>query len=302
MRGAVQTAERIGISPLVISMTLVGFGTSIPELVTSVQAGLSGSPGIAYGNVVGSNIANILLIAGVSALICPIAVARSALQRDTVVMLLAGFAFAGLTPFILMGRLAGATLIAALLCYICFVIRQERTNADSGVIHDKSLALSETDPGLAPPHVQTAILLPLFIAIMGLVLILLGGTFLVSGGVALARSYHVSETIIGLTIVGVGTSMPELVTSAIAAFRRQGDVAFGNVIGSNIYNTLGIGGATALVAPSYVPQEIVYFHGPVMAGVFILMTVFAATGLRIGRREGLTLLAGYLVYLWALWP
>lgn len=302
VRGAVQTAERIGISPLVISMTLVGFGTSIPELVTSVQAGLNGSPGIAYGNVVGSNISNILLIAGVSALICPIAVARSALRRDTVVMLVAGVAFAALTPFILMGRLAGAALIAALLCYICFMIRQERLNADSGVIHDKSLALSETDPGLAPPHVQKTVLLPLLIAIVGLVLILLGGSFLVSGAVALARSFHVSETIIGVTIVGVGTSMPELVTSAVAAFRRQGDVAFGNIVGSNIYNILGIGGATALIAPTDVPREIAYFHAPVMVGVFILMTVFAATGLRIGRREGLTFLAGYIVYLYALWP
>lgn len=302
VRGAVQAAERIGISPLVIGLTLVGFGTSMPELVTSVQAGLGGFPGIAFGNVVGSNIANILLIAGVSALICPIIVARSALRRDAVVMLLVAVAFAGLALLLPMGRMVGAGLVALLIGYIWFVIHQERASSDGGAIHDKSAALAGVDPGIAPPHDRDGLIMPLLIALAGLLLVVVGGSFLVNGAVAIARNFGVSETVIGLTIVAVGTSMPELVTSVIAALKRQGDVAFGNIVGSNIYNILGIGGTTALIAPSHVPQEIVRFDGPVMVAVSAGLVLFAATGLRIGRREGAILVAGYVVYGWLLWP
>ncbi|WP_339947137.1 calcium/sodium antiporter [uncultured Albimonas sp.] len=302
VRGAVRAAERIGISPLVIGLTLVGFGTSMPELVTSVQAGLNGSPGIAYGNVVGSNIANILLIAGVSALICPIVVARSALRRDAVVMLLAAGAFLGLAALAPMGRPTGAALVVALVGYIWFVIRQERAAADGGAIHDKSLALSETEPGLAPAHGGGSLGVSLLTAVAGLALVVAGGSLLVDGAVALARGFGVSETVIGLTIVAIGTSMPELVTSVIAALKRQGDVAFGNIVGSNIYNVLGIGGTTALIAPSVVPEELVRFDAPIMIGVSALLVLFAATGLRIARREGAVLVAGYASYVWILWP
>jgi cation:H+ antiporter len=302
VRGAVQVAERIGISPLVIGLTFVAFGTSMPELVTSVQAGLSGSPGIAFGNVVGSNIANILLIAGVSALICPIIIARSALRRDALVMLLVAAVFAVLALVLPMGRIVGVCLITLLVGYVWFVIRQETANADGGAIHDKSVALIGADPGIAPPHAEDGLLMPLLIALCGLVFVVGGGFFLVSGAVAIARDFEISETLIGLTIVAVGTSMPELVTSVIAALKRQGDVAFGNVVGSNIYNILGIGGTTALIAPSDVPKEIVQFDAPVMVAVSLLLVIFAATGLRIGRREGAILITGYLVYTLLLWP
>ena len=302
VRGAVRAAERIGISTLVIGLTLVGFGTSMPELVTSVQAGLGGSPGIAFGNVVGSNIANILLIAGISALICPVVVARSALRRDALVMLAVAAGFAGLAWFMPMGRIAGTWFLALLVAYIWFVIRQERAGAKGGALHDKSVALAEADPGIAPPHAAERLAGPLLIALAGLVLVVAGGSFLVSGAVALARGFGVSETVIGLTIVAVGTSMPELVTSVVAALKRQGDVAFGNVVGSNIYNILGIGGTTALIAPSNVPQEIVGFDAPVMVAVSLLLVLFAATGMRIARREGAFLVAGYAAYIWMLWP
>lgn len=302
VRGAVQAAERIGISPLVIGLTLVGFGTSMPELVTSVQAGLNGSPGIAYGNVVGSNIANILLIAGVSALLCPIVVARSALRRDAAVMLAVAAGFAVLAWVMPMGRIVGAGLIALLVGYIWFVIYQERGAADGGALHDKSLALSEADPSLTQHAPAKGLITPLLIAVAGLVLVVAGGSLLVNGAVALARGFGVSETVIGLTIVAVGTSMPELVTSVIAAMKRQGDVAFGNVVGSNIYNILGIGGTTALIAPSNVPTEIVSFDAPMMVAVSLLLVLFAATGLRVGRREGAVLLAGYVGYIWMIWP
>ncbi|WP_010138740.1 calcium/sodium antiporter [Oceanicola sp. S124] len=307
VRGAVSVAERLGMSPLVIGLTLVGFGTSMPELVTSVQAGLSGAPGIAYGNIVGSNIANILLIAGVSALLCPIIVTRQALRRDAAVMLGVALLFAGLASLMPMTRPVGLGMVAALALYIAWVIRQERHSASSGAIADKAAALAGLDPSVVPAGAPAAqpsgrLVVSLGIALAGLVLVVLGGSLLVSGAVDLARDLGLSETVIGLTIVAVGTSMPELVTSVVAALRRQGDVAFGNVVGSNIYNVLGIGGATALIAPSEVPAQILRLDAPVMVGVSLLLVVFAATGLRIGRREGGVLLAGYLGYLWLLWP
>jgi len=302
VRGAVQAAERIGISPLVIGLTLVGFGTSMPELVTSVQAGLSGSPGIAFGNVVGSNIANILLIAGVSALICPVVVARSALRRDAVVMLVTAVGFVVLATVMPLGRVAGAGLIAVLIGYLWFVVRQEGAHSDGGAVHDKSLALSQADPGIAPPHARQWLLWPLLIALIGLALVVAGGALLVDGAVALARGFGVSQAVIGLTVVAVGTSMPELVTSVIAALKRQGDIAFGNIVGSNIYNILGIGGVTAMLAPSHVPEQIVRFDAPVMAAVSLLVVAFAATGLRVARPEGAVLVAGYIAYIWVLFP
>jgi cation:H+ antiporter len=304
VRGAVRMAERLGVSPLVIGLTLVGFGTSAPELVTSIQASLAGAPGIALGNVVGSNIANILLILGISALMAPIAVHSAALKRDGGIMLAVAVGFAVLAPFVPFGRPLGAAYLALLCAYIYFAFRQESvTSPDHGAAFDKAEAAEELDPALRPgPPRAGGWLRPVLMAVGGLVLVVLGGKFLVDGAVALARGYGISETVIGLTIVAIGTSMPELVTSVVAAFRRHTDVAFGNVVGSNIYNILGIAGATALVAPTQVPPEIVRFDNPVMVGVSVLMIVFAWTGLRIGRREGAALLAGYALYLFVLWP
>ncbi|NNU82172.1 calcium/sodium antiporter [Halovulum dunhuangense] len=309
VRGSVQVATRLGVSPLVIGLTLVGFGTSTPELVISVQAALSDAPGIAYGNIVGSNIANILLIAGVAALISPMAIASTALRRDGAVMVAVAALFAMLSLAMPLGRLVGAAFLAMLMAYVYLAFRQERRapaadhTADHGAVYDKSLALQEADPALAPPHPPARSLgWSAAIALGGLVLVVLGGRLLVSGAVTLARDFGISETVIGLTIVAVGTSMPEFVTSVVAGLRRQGDVAFGNIVGSNIYNILGIGGATALIAPGAVPVEIVRFDNLVMIGVSLALVAFAWTGLRISRREGAALLAGYGIYLFVLWP
>jgi cation:H+ antiporter len=305
VRGAVQIAARLGVSPLVIGLTLVGFGTSTPELVTSVQAALSDAPGIAYGNIVGSNIANILLIAGVAAIICPIAVTSVALKRDCVVMLSVTALFAAATSVMPLGRAVGVAFIAGMIAYVFLAIRQERSSAaaDHGAVHGKSVALQESDPALAlPASPQKSLLISALIAIGGLALVVLGGRFLVEGAVSLARGFGISETVIGLTIVAVGTSMPELVTSVVAGLRKQGDVAFGNIVGSNIYNILGIGGFTALIAPGAAPAEIVRFDNLVMIGVSVMLVAFAWTGLRIARWEGTVLLVAYVGYVYAIWP
>jgi cation:H+ antiporter len=305
VRGAVQVATGLGVSPLVIGLTLVGFGTSTPELVTSVQAALAGSPSIAYGNIVGSSIANILLIGGVAALLFPITIASSALKRDGAVMVAVALVFAAVAFVMPLGRVVGAVFVAALGLYVYTAFRQERGTAgpDHGAVYDKSLALQETDAALAPPAPPArSPWLSGLIAAAGLVLVVGGGKLLVDGAVSLARGFGISETVIGLTIVAVGTSMPELVTSVVAGLKRQGEVAFGNIVGSNIYNILGIGGFTALVTPGEVPAEIVSFDNLVMIAVSVVLVFLAWTGLRIARWEGALLLAGYGVYVWAIWP
>lgn len=305
VRGAVQVATRFGVSPLVIGLTLVGFGTSTPELVTSVQAALSGSPGIAYGNIVGSNIANILLILGASAMLAPIMVSSVALKRDSAVMVAVAVIFAAAAALIPLGAFTGAIFVAALACYVFMAFRQERQSAsgDHGAVYDKSIAAQEVDPALVPlEKPERSVTISLFVAFAGLGLVVLGGHFLVGGAVTLARSLGISETVIGLTIVAVGTSMPELITSIMASIRKQADVAFGNIVGSNIYNVLGIGGVTALIAPTEVPLQIVRFDNLVMIAASLLLVVFAYTGRRISRTEGGLMMLLYVGYVAWLWP
>lgn len=301
VRGAVCVASRLGISPLIIGLTFVGFGTSTPELVTSVQASLAGSPGIALGNIVGSNIANILLILGVSALIAPISVASAALKRDGAAMIAVTIVFVIFSAIIPFSRATGAFFILLLVAYVSYSIHEERkATSDHGAAFDRS-AVREAK-GAAPEDSQTSWAWALALSFIGLGLVVLGGKLLVDGAVSLARIYGISETVIGLTIVAVGTSMPEFVTSIIASIRRQSAIAFGNIVGSNIYNILGIGGTTALISPTIVPDEIVRFDNWIMIVASVIMCYFAWTGRRIGRREGGLLIAGYIIYLAALWP
>jgi cation:H+ antiporter len=306
VRGSVQAAERLGVSPLLIGLTLVGFGTSTPELVTSVQASLIGAPGIAYGNIVGSNIANILLILGLAALIFPVGVASSALQRDGTIVIATAmlFAFVGYTTD--MNRFVGAAFVALLLYYVYSAYRQEQIAGpgDHGAAYDRAQCVEGTVPHQheKAEDRKGGILVPILIALAGLAVVVVGGRFLVDGAVALARDAGLSETVIGLTIVAVGTSLPELVTSVIAAIRRQSDLALGNILGSNIYNVLGIGGLTALIAPSAMPAQIVTFDNLVMIGVSVLLFIVAFTANRITRWEGALLVAGYAFYVWWIWP
>lgn len=290
VRGAVQLAQKFRISPLLIGLTLVGFGTSTPELVTSLQAAFAGSPGIAVGNVVGSNIANILLILGVSALIFPVAVAKDTFRRDGLVLAIATLLCLGA---ILIGRLEvwlGLVFVAALAGYILFAFRQERqANAAQA-------ASTGEAPADAPKVSATLIALDALFVVGGLVLTIFGARFLVTGAIDLARMANISETIIGLTIVAVGTSLPELVTSVMAALRKHSDIAFGNIVGSNIYNILGILGVTAIVKPIDVPPQIAGFDVWIMIGATVLLFLAAMSRWRIARAEGGVMLGAYVAY------
>ena len=293
VRGAVGIAQRLAVSPLVIGLTLVGFGTSTPELVTSVQAALIDAPGIAVGNVVGSNIANILLIMGIAAVIHPVAASRAAFRRDGTALVIATLLCVGIALAGSITRWAGAGLVVLLAGYVAIAFFSERGSQATGA--------GTLPAGTRVDKAEQRGLPRLFATFLGgLVLTLVGARFLVDGSVELARIAGISESIIGLTIVAVGTSLPELVTSAVAARRGEGDVAFGNIVGSNLFNILGILGTTALVAPIAVPAEIARFDIWIMLGATAALIGATVTGWRICRWEGALLLLAYAGYLLAI--
>ncbi|WP_127142890.1 calcium/sodium antiporter [Pelagibacterium montanilacus] len=289
VRGSVAIARRFGMSPLLIGLTLMGFGTSLPEGVTSIQAALDGAPGIAIGNVVGSNIANILLILGVCAMIYPVPVNRSILRRDGSVLVVASLAMLAIVVIGTLGRIAGLVLVAALIAYVVRSYLAERRGPGA----PQAEQASQLPGGEAKPM---ALWLALLITLAGLVLTVVGARLLVSAAVELASAFGISETIIGLTVVAVGTSLPELATSIIAAIRRQTDLALGNVIGSNIFNIFAILGATALIAPIPVPPEIIRLDIWVMLGATAALLAFAYTGKKIVRWEAGAFLLAYVGY------
>jgi cation:H+ antiporter len=290
VRGSVALARRIGVSPLLIGLTLVGFGTSTPELVTSLEASFVGSPGIAVGNIIGSNIANILLILGLAAVIRPVRARPEAFYRDGSMLALSTLACVALCLAGVVGGLAGTVLISLLVAYLVFTYWKERTQPDA------SAAMHASEAESIAPAIRS-VWLSLLFAIGGITLTILGARLLVDNAVVLARSVDVSEAIIGLTIVAVGTSLPELVTSVLASWRNQSDVALGNVVGSNIFNVLGVLGITAMVQPLVVPVQILDLDLWVMLGSTALLLAFAVTGWRLTRIEGLIFLGSYAAYL-----
>ncbi|MBN2759919.1 MAG: calcium/sodium antiporter [Rhodobacteraceae bacterium] len=281
VRGAVAVAHRFAMPPLLIGLTVVGFGTSTPELLVSVQAALGGVPDIAIGNVVGSNIGNILLIVGVTALIWPITVAARSLRRDLAVMILAAFALVPLFWLGQIGRFAGLALVLGLLAYLVWSYLDPQGDAP------------ESDAPAQPLWQSIGWLLA------GLAGLMLGARLLVDGAVNIAQALGLSEAFIGLTIVAIGTSLPELATSLMAALRKQSAIAIGNIVGSNVFNVLGILGATAIIAPIPVAGRFLTFDLPVMIGVSALLAVLLLARSGVGRAGGAVLLLGYAAYVWA---
>lgn len=287
VNGSVKFARGIGFPPLLIGLTLVAFGTSIPELATSIDAALAGSPGIAVGNVVGSNITNILLIIGLVALVSPIACSADTVRRDGSIMFMTAMVCLLVLRYGQLTWWIGMLFIAGLFAYIAMAIRYTPASPE---------AESESGAQLAATGLKRH-LVPLLIALIGLSLVLLGASWLVDSSISIAHGLGVNESIIGLTVVAAGTSMPELVTSLVAAIRRQADIAIGNIIGSNIFNVLGILGATAIVEPIYVPEQIRGFDGYLMCIVTLAFIAASITGRRISRGEGAVFLACYVGYI-----
>lgn len=290
VRGAVSLANRAGISPLVVGLTVVAFGTSAPELVVSIRATLNGSAGIAFGNVIGSNIANILLILGVAALIKPIVCNPRSFLRDSLVMLGATALFIGLA---LSGAIVfwnGALMVAMLVIYLIYSYWREKHGADAAKVHEEEAETLDTLK-------KSNIWLILLMVIGGLGGVIWGADLLVSGAVVIARGFGVPEEVIGLTMVAVGTSLPELATSVMAALRGHSDIGLGNVIGSNIFNILAILGITSMIAPMDVPDQIMQFDIWVMAGISLLLVPIMLSGSRLSRVEAGLFLIVYAAYI-----
>jgi cation:H+ antiporter len=281
VRGASTIARAFHLSPLLIGLTIVGFGTSAPELIVSVQAALAGQPAIAIGNVLGSNIGNILLILGISALIAPLIIPGRKLWRDLGFMLLAT---GTIWVMLLDGnvtRLDGIILLAGLIVFLVTAFR-------TGSGHPPEEGHEVTGPAWKPWAITGA----------GLVLLVIGARFLVDSASTIARDYGISEAVIGLTVVAVGTSLPELATSVIAAFRKHTEIAVGNIVGSNIFNIFGILGVTALIAPIPAEARFAAIDMPWVTASAIGLTIVAFVLGGLPRIAGLGLLAAYGGYLW----
>jgi len=292
VRGSSSLALRLGLTPLVVGLTVVAFGTSAPEMVVSISASLRGQGNLAMGNVVGSNIFNIGVILGLSALICPIRVALPVLKLDAPIMLAAVVTLAALALGGEVGRMMGGGFLLMLAVYTTFNIVEARRQTTAELA-------AEYEEGIPAPTGSLA--RDLMMILGGLVLLIVGSNLLVSSAVAIARVFDLSEAVIGLTIIAAGTSMPELATSVVAALRKQPDIAVGNVIGSNIFNVLAVVGGAALARPLVAPDITPLDLGVMVAlsaGVIVLMW----SDRKLLRWEGGLLLTVFGGYLWAMWP
>ena len=290
VRGSVALAQRLGVSPLIVGLTIVGFGTSLPEMVVSVNAALVGSPGLAVGNVVGSNIANILLILGVAAVIAPIAVHPGAVKRDLLGMSAATLVYVGLG---MSGQIVfsqGVLMLIALMSYIGFTVwHDNKSNDEAAEMHRDEAA----EMGEIPLRTVSIA----GIIIVGLFAVVVGAEWLVTGATTLATEFGIPEEVIGLTVVAIGTSLPELATSIVAAYRGHSDVCVGNVLGSNLFNLFGITGVTALFAPLPFSDKIVSFDLWILLAATAIIIPFMLTGRRISRPEGIVLLILYVSFI-----
>jgi cation:H+ antiporter len=291
LRGSLSIARNFGLSKLLVGTVIVGFGTSLPELGVSVEAVLKGSSDIALGNVVGSNIANILFILSLGVLLYPVLVQSHAVKRDAAVMVISSLA---LCFIVLSGEirfLAGLGLLCGLFTYVFLIYR-----ADQKLQTPDSVTLpSKADDILKPAKA-------ILYSVIGLALLITGAKLMVEGAISVARNLGISEVVIGLTIVAVGTSLPELATSIMAAIKKQGEVIIGNVIGSNIFNILGILGITAMVKPIIVAPQIASFDVWIMLAAALFLSILLWSNKKIGCIAGSFMIFGYIAYIaWLFW-
>lgn len=290
VKGAVSIALKFQLSTLVIGMTIVSFGTSAPELLVSIEAALGGHPDISIGSVVGSNISNIALILGITALVFPIAVSKATLRVDWPMMMLSTLLFAGLVLDGELSSLEGILFLAFLIGFIWWLIYSNRKSNSTPSISDD---VNEDDK-------EIPLWKGLGLVVIGALGLVFGADLMLKGAVDIAREYNVSERIIGLTIVAFGTSLPELITSCVAAFRKEADISIGNLIGSNIFNILAILGITSIIHPISVSDSIINSDNYILLGITFLVFPLMYFGKKISRLKGLVLLLVYLSYLFYL--
>lgn len=293
VRGAVNLSLRLGVPALIVSLTIVAFGTSAPELLISIQAIMDGVPGLALGNVVGSNTANVLLVLGVPALLATLHTSECHTRNSYLQMLAATLLFIVLCFCGDLTRGDGFILLAALTAMLLYAGRSAMKHRKSAcMVTENEEDVEGADPSMTWPKI-------LFFLGLGLIGLPLGANLLVEGAVNIARDFGVSETAIGLTLVAVGTSLPELATTVMAALRRQAEVALGNVIGSNMFNLLAIIGVATMVGPIPVEPEVLKFDLWIMLGASLLLIPFVFFKRDITRPWGIGLFTLYIVYVLA---
>ena len=292
VKGAVTIALHLGLSPLIVGLTVVALGTSLPEALVSVQASLDNQGGIALGNVIGSNILNIALILGLSALIQPLKVDSHLVKADVPLLVGASFLLMVLLEDFHISRMEGALLLLGIVFYVCGnIMTVKRTSPEEDKIEGMEI----------PEDPSKNLLRHIGLLVLGLIALAFGSSFLVSGAVDLARIWGLSEALIGLTIVSIGTGTPELATALMAAYRKTADIAIGNAVGSNLFNIMFVVGLAGLVAPmdaTGIKSSDLY----VMFGLTILLLPTVWTGMVLDRKEGFLFLAVYVAYLYYLWP
>ena len=280
VRGSVSVADRYGMSKALIGATLVGFGTSLPEFVATFGAAAQGADGIAFGNVLGSDIVNLLLILGLCSLIYPLVAPKDGLKRDFFFVMTASLAC--LIAIILGGisKIFAAILCLLFLTYMSVVFRSERESLEGDI-----------------PNARYPLWIAAILVLMGIALLVGGADVLIKGAVGVATAFGVSEAIIGITIVGVGTSAPELAASLVASVKKENSIAFGNIVGSNIFNVFAVLGITGLIFPITVSSNFSIIDGSVLVAATALMFGFALTKGKVSRLEGAALTAAYIAYL-----
>ncbi|NEV62879.1 calcium/sodium antiporter [Thiorhodococcus minor] len=293
VRSASALAAIMRISPLVIGLTVVAFGTSAPELAVTLQSSWSGATDLAVGNVIGSNIANVLLVLGVAALVAPLAVHSRVVRIDVPLVILASAALWVLASNGRLGWIDGSLLSGALLAYLVWSVRQGKREARE--VQDELVEVLHLE-GLRKGHY---LIRQIGLLLAGLLLLAVGARLLVMGAVDLARVFGVSELVIGLTVVAIGTSLPEVVTCILASLRGKGDIAVGNVVGSNLFNILAVIGLGALVSPRGIPvsPEALAIDMPIMLATAVACLPVFFTGMRIDRREGAVFVLYFVAYI-----
>jgi cation:H+ antiporter len=295
VRGATGLAAVLKISPLVVGLTVVAFGTSAPELAVSLQSAIAGSPDVAIGNLVGSNIFNVLFILGLSAIIVPLVVSPSLIHRDVPMMIFSSGLLYVFGRDGTISRFDGSILFGLLVAYVVVLVRQSRR---SSLAAELELAKVEGDAASVAREGAGHLLFCAMLLVGGIIALTFGSRLLVDGSTTIARMWGVSELVIGLTIVAIGTSLPEVATSVLAALRGQRDIAVGNAVGSNIFNLLSVLGLSSMIAPQgiAVSGSALAFDIPVMIAVAVLCLPIFLTGAVIARWEGCLLLFHYLAY------
>ena len=280
LRGSIALAKRFQLSNLLIGAVVIGFGTSTPELSASISAALKGAPDIALGNVIGSNTANVFLIAGMAGLLCPLKIPYASVHRDVVIMIISSVMLVVMMWFETLDMITGVIFLLTLAGYIIWSFQSSDDDCDNEAISAKTYSTGMAFVLLA----------------VGIATLTGGAALMVDGVIGVARRFGISEAIIGLTVVAVGSSLPELATAIISSIQKQSEMVLGNIIGSSIFNVLAILGVTALIQPIPVSPQMMAFDVWVMIAATLLLTLLIVMGIKIGRRIGSLMVIGYLSY------